>query len=93
MSATCPRLGFAVQLTFSTTSAAIVEQQEAFLALLSERDLTHVGVFSGTRWRLSIWREGSQVDDMDRQAVRAWTTDGTAVLSAHVGEINDLDED
>lgn len=93
MSSTCPRLGFAVQLTFSASSHAIAEQQEAFLALLAERDLTHVGVFSGTRWRLSIWREGSQVDDLDRQAVLSWATDGTSVLSAHVGEINDLEED
>ena len=42
-------------------------------------------------WRYMIWREGSQAEHADREAIRAWAENQREIVSAAIGDLTDID--
>lgn len=90
MSASCPQLGFDV--TFQLDAAASSALRTAFTAMLDARGLSsRGGAPNRDRWVYIIWREGSQAEHADREAIRAWAENEREVVSAAVGDLVDID--
>ncbi len=94
MSASCPQLGFDVTFHVDTTldRAAASSLWTAFAAALESRDLTSGGgTEGGGQWRYIIWRNGSQAEHADREAVRTWADARPEITDVEVGDLIDGD--
>jgi uncharacterized protein YggL (DUF469 family) len=92
MSASCPRLAFAVQamLNPACDPAEVFIDFAGFLSLEGMRAEGSRGI----QWLLLITREGSQATEADRVLVEEWlTVHGDRVTSHDVGRLVDLAED
>ena len=93
MSGACPRLGFELRLTLAPDlqDARRAELRAAFAELTQSRGLVSVGG-GGDEWLKVVWREGSQAEHEDRQALLAWATGREEIVSVEAGPIVDLDD-
>jgi uncharacterized protein YggL (DUF469 family) len=94
MSASCPQLGFDVTFHVdpSLDVAASGALWTAFAALLDERSLTSGGgTEGGGQWRYIVWRDGSQAEHADREAVREWAERRAEITDVDVGDLIDGD--
>jgi uncharacterized protein YggL (DUF469 family) len=92
MSSTCPQLGFTVHLTPRSDLEASVraELHDALVACIDARALSRSGGYGAAEWSYVVWREGSQADDLDREAIRAWAADRAELASMKVGLLFDV---
>ncbi|MEO5818609.1 MAG: 50S ribosome-binding protein YggL [Gemmatimonadaceae bacterium] len=94
MSASCPQLGFDVTFHVDTSldGAALGALWIAFNSALAERGLTSGGgTEGGGQWRYIIWRDGSQAEHADRDAVREWAESRAEMTDVEVGDLIDGD--
>jgi uncharacterized protein YggL (DUF469 family) len=94
MSASCPQLGFDVTFHVDTTldGAAFGALWTAFTAALDARGLTSGGgTEGGGQWRYIVWREGSQAEHADREAVREWAKSRPEITDVKLGDLIDGD--
>jgi uncharacterized protein YggL (DUF469 family) len=94
MSGSCPRLAFDVtfHLDASMAAEASSELWMSFVALLDARGLARGGgTEGGGMWRYIIWREGSQAEHADREAVREWAENRPEISEVKVGDLIDGD--
>ena len=94
MSGSCPQLGFDV--TFHVDTSLDAETSSAlwmeFSALLAARGLASAGgTEGGGQWRYMIWRDGSQAEHADREALRAWAEGRAVITDVEVGDLIDGD--
>jgi uncharacterized protein YggL (DUF469 family) len=92
MSSTCPQLGFTVHLTprSNLEASARAELHDALLACIDARALSRSGGYDAAEWSYVVWREGSQADDLDREAIRAWAAERAELASMKVGLLYDV---
>ena len=92
MSATCPLLGFELHLTPHADSddAARRELHRAFVECIAARGLSYNGRRDGAEWSFCVWREGSQADDLDREAIRVWAAERSELALVRVGLLFDV---
>lgn len=92
VSSACPRLGFELRLApgDSLSPADRLALRAAFSDMLRMRGLASEGSASD-EWAQRIWREGSQAEHADREAVTRWADDRGDVR-VEAGPIVDLDE-
>jgi hypothetical protein len=95
MSAPCPRLGFLLRVVLhpDTGPREVIGLRGAFAEWAASRGLAFQLRGTIRHWAYPVWREGSQADHADREAVIAWGTAQPTVLSVEPGPIGDLDED
>ncbi|MDB4889445.1 MAG: hypothetical protein JWL61_1300 [Gemmatimonadetes bacterium] len=94
MSASCPQLAFDVTFHVDTSidAEASSELWMAFAAVVEARGLSRGGgTEGGGQWRYIIWREGSQAEHADREAVRDWAESRPEISLVKVGELVDGD--
>src|SRR5689334_3633596 len=94
MSASCPQLGFEVtfHLDTSVDATASTDLRAAFTTMLDARGLsTHGSAIGVERWHCIIWREGSQAEHADREAVREWSEHQRHIVSVSIGDLIDID--
>ena len=92
MSASCPQLGFEVTLHLDIIDAAAsTALRNAFTSMLDSRGLSSDGgAAPRPDWlRHVIWREGSQAEHADREAVRGPRR--REIISAAIGDLIDID--
>jgi len=94
MSGSCPQLAFefAFHLDTPLDSGEASEFWSAFLDFLGTRDLAcSGGTEGGGRFRYFIWREGSQAEHADREAMREWAAGRPELSEVKVGDLLDGD--
>ena len=94
MSGSCPQLGFEVtfHVDAALDAAASTPLRAAFALMLHARNLSsRGGALRTDRWHYIIWREGSQGEQTDREAIRAWAEDQREIVSASIGNLIDID--
>jgi len=94
MSDSCPQLGFDVTLLLDAAldAAASAALRAAFTSLLDARNLSsRGGAPRADRWVYIIWREGSQAEHVDREAIRTWAENQREIVSAAIGDLTDID--
>ena len=93
MSATCPQLGFTLHLAPSADldDAMRGELHRAFVAFVAARGLSSNGRSDAGQWSLAVWRDGSQADDADREAMRAWVAERPALAMVSLGLLFDVE--
>ncbi len=93
MSGGCPRLGFTLRLRIAPISApeanGVLRELDALLHSLA---LARTPSARSNDLALTLWREGSQADHLDREAVRAWAFAHPDVDGVDVGLLFDLDQ-
>jgi uncharacterized protein YggL (DUF469 family) len=88
MSGSCPQLAF--ELAFHLDAPMSSEFWTAFSDFLGTRDLScSGGTEGGGRFRYIIWRDGSQAEHADREAVREWAESRPAISEVKVGDLID----
>jgi hypothetical protein len=94
MSAACPRLGFELRLSLVGDLSA--DARSALRAALTDvarsRGLESVGG-GADEWLQVVWREGSQAEHVDREALLAWAGGRAEIVRAEAGPIVDLDDE
>jgi uncharacterized protein YggL (DUF469 family) len=92
MSSACPQLGFEVHLTPKSDleASARAELHDALVACIDARALSRSGGYDAAEWSYVVWREGSQADDLDREAIRAWAAERAELASMKVGLLFDV---
>lgn len=92
MSSACPQLGFEVHMTPKpeVDDWTRVGLHDAFVACVEDRALSRSGRSDGAEWAYVVWREGSQADDLDREAIRRWAAERPEFASARVGLLFDV---
>jgi uncharacterized protein YggL (DUF469 family) len=94
MSASCPQLGFEVtfHLDASLDAEAWSTLRADFAAMLDARGLSsRGGAVPPDHWGYIIWREGSQAEHADREAIREWAENQREIISAAIGDLIDID--
>jgi uncharacterized protein YggL (DUF469 family) len=94
MSASCPQLGFDITFHVDTSldAAASSALWTDFNDLLDARGLASGGgTEGGGQWRYMIWRDGSQAEHADREALRAWAESRMEITDVEVGDLIDGD--
>jgi uncharacterized protein YggL (DUF469 family) len=93
MTAACPRLGFTVRLRLPGDAASgdHARLMHDLRTLLESRGLSHSSSARSGILDLTIWREGSQSDHLDREAVRTWAAARPDIAESEVGLLVDLD--
>jgi uncharacterized protein YggL (DUF469 family) len=94
MSGACPRLGFELRLQLAPDLAdeRRAELRAALAEVAQSRGLVSVG--GGTEeWLQVVWREGSQAEHEDREALVAWARGREEVVGVEAGPIVDLDDE
>ncbi|MEP6732833.1 MAG: 50S ribosome-binding protein YggL [bacterium] len=93
MSATCPQLGFDVRLTprGNLEPRVLFALRRAFAACIEGRSLAYTGTSNAAEWAYVVWRDGSQADDLDREALRAWVAEQPAIEHASIGLLFDVE--
>ena len=93
MSGACPRLGFELRLRLATNLSD--DRRDALRHALAEvaqaRGLVSVGG-GASEWLYVVWREGSQAEHQDREALVEWARAQQEVAVAEAGPIVDLDD-
>ena len=92
MSSTCPQLGFELRLTPhpDIDDGVRRELHHAFIECVAARGLCYTGRRDVAEWILLVWREGSQADDLDREALRAWADERPEVALVSIGVLFDV---
>lgn len=92
MSSACPQLGFNVSITprLDLDASARRDLHDTLAACIEARELSRNGGCDAAEWSYVVWREGSQVDDMDREAIRRWAAERPEIASARVGLLFDV---
>lgn len=93
MSGACPRLGFELRLRLDDDLSE--ERRTVLRAALAElarsRGLVIVGG-GADEWLHVVWREGSQAEHEDREALLGWAQGHAEIVHAEAGRIVDLDD-
>ena len=93
MSDSCPRLGFEVtfHLAAALDTAASNALQAAFTLMLAAGGLSsRSGPARDERLGYIIWRDGSQAEHADREAIREWAENQREIISAAIGDLIEL---
>jgi uncharacterized protein YggL (DUF469 family) len=92
MSSTCPQLGFELHLTplADIDDATRYDLNCAFIECVAARGLCYNGRREVAEWSFVVWREGSQADDLDREAIRAWAVEQPDITLVRVGLLFDV---
>ena len=93
MSAACPRLGFEIryQLRAPLSEAARLGLWDDFLEVLDGRGLSCEGG-GAAEWVHVVWRDGSQAEHEDREALVRWAEGREEIERVTVGQLLDLDD-
>ena len=93
MSGACPRLGFELRLRLvaDLPDDRRTALQHALAELARARGLVNVGG-GASEWLYVLWREGSQAEHQDREALVEWARARQEVTFAEAGPIVDLDD-
>lgn len=95
MSASCPRYGFFVRVVLhpDTEPRTVIRLRESFTQVLEKRGLSLRLGGTIRHWMHLVWREGSQAEHADREAVEAWIGGQHEVVTSEIGPLADLDEE
>lgn len=95
MSASCPRLGFFVRLVLhpDTHPRTVIRLRESLAEVANARGLTIRLGGTIRHWMHLVWREGSQAEHADREAMEAWAGQQPEVMTVEIGPLTDLDEE
>jgi uncharacterized protein YggL (DUF469 family) len=93
MSSTCPQLGFELYLTPSADldDQARLELHRAFVKCIADRGLSYNGRRDAAEWSFIVWRQGSQADDLDREAIHAWAASRPDLALVRLGLLFDVE--
>ena len=92
MSGACPRLGFTMRLHVARATPDDLRRVMRELdELLESRGLSRIPAAPSDATSIEVFREGSQADDSDRVALRAWADAHSRVASVEVGLLAELD--
>ena len=93
MASACPRLGFEIrfQLRRELSDSARLELWDGFVEALEARGLACEGG-GDTEWVHVVWRDGSQAEHEDREALVRWAEGRAEIERVSVGQVVDLDD-
>jgi uncharacterized protein YggL (DUF469 family) len=93
MSGACPRLGFELRLRLvpELAESRRIALRAALAEVAESRGLVSVGG-GADEWLQVVWREGSQAEHEDRQALLAWANGREEIVGVEAGPIVDLDD-
>ena len=94
MSSTCPRFGFYLRAVLhpETEPRTVVRLRDSFREVAGSRGLSYTIGGTIRHWMHLVWREGSQAEHADREALKAWASAQPEVATVEVGPLADLDE-
>jgi uncharacterized protein YggL (DUF469 family) len=93
MSSACPRLGFEIRfhLRDDLSDSARLALWDDFVETLEARGLSCEGG-GAAEWVHVVWRDGSQAEHEDREALVLWADGREEIERVTVGQVLDLDD-